>query len=126
MLCAKGEGADCRTRGCVYEMKCEDCGRMYRGQTGRTEYFRGKEHLLAWIAEEDDCPLQRHASLYHNGGGFEVSLRILAECFGKPSRRMITEAVLIDEIPRGMTMNNKSEWTYVKLNKVQVPGRNEI
>ena len=126
LLCAQGEGGDCRTRGCVYEMKCEDCGRMYRGQTGRTEYFRGKEHLLAWIAEEDDCPLQRHANLYHNGGPFEVSLRILAECFGKPSRRMITEAVLIDEIPRGMTMNSKSEWTYVKLNKVQVPGRNEI
>ena len=85
-------------------------------------YERCKEHLLAWIAGEDDCPLQRHANLHHNGGHFEASVKIIAECYGRPSRRMITEAVVIDEIPNDMTMNNKSEWSYVKLAKVQVPG----
>ena len=122
LLCAQGEGGDCRTRGCVYEIKCKDCGRLYRGQTCRCMYERCKEYLEAWIAMEDDCPLQRHANLHHNGGHFEASIRIIAECYGRPSRRMITEAVMIDEIPNDMTMNNKSEWTYVKLAKVQVPG----
>ena len=49
-------------------------------------------------------------------------MSVLANCYGRPSRRMITEAVLIDEIPRGMTMNNKSEWSNVKLAKVNVGG----
>ena len=72
---------------------------------------------------DDECPLQRHANMYHGGGQFEASLRILARCYGKPSRRLITEAVLIDEIPNEMTMNSKCEWSYVKLSKVMVPGQ---
>ena len=67
----------------------------------------------------DDCPLQRHANLYHGGGPFEVRLRVLARCYGRPTRRMITEAVLIDEVPEEMAMNSKREWTYAKLGKVQ-------
>ena len=120
ILCAQGCGTDCRTRGCVYEFMCEQCERLYRGQTGRTMYEREKEQIKAWEDEDDECPLQRHANLYHEGGHFDVKVRILAQCYGRPSRRMITEAVLIDEIPSTMTMNNKSEWTYVKLAKVQV------
>ena len=79
--------------------------------------------MEAWENGDDECPLQRHANLYHDGGQFEASVKILARCFGKPSRRLITEAVMIDEIPADMTMNNKSEWSYVKLAKVQIPGR---
>ena len=123
LLCCQGTGGNCRTRGCVYEFLCVDCERVYRGQTGRSIYERGKEQILLWEEGDDECPLQRHANKYHNGGHFEAELRILANCYGRPSRRMITEAVLIDEIERGMTMNNKSEWSYVKLAKVQVMGQ---
>ena len=31
VLCSLGNGIDCRTRGCVYEIKCTDCSRKYRG-----------------------------------------------------------------------------------------------
>ena len=66
--------------------------------------------------------MQRHANSHHNGGHFEVEVEILAQCYGRPTKRLITEAVLIDEIPSDKAMNNKSEWSYVKLAKVQVPG----
>lgn len=52
---------------------------------------------------------------------FGVSVRVMAKCYGKPSRRMITEAVRIEEIPEDMTMNNKGEWSYVQLPRLQVP-----
>ena len=39
-------------------------------------------------------------------------------CFGKPTRRKNTEAVLIDELSDDQTMNNEKEWTYTKLNKL--------
>ena len=35
-MCRQGCKDDCRTRRCVYEVKCKDCDRKYRGTTGRT------------------------------------------------------------------------------------------
>ena len=40
--------------------------------------------------------------------------------FGKASRRMIAESVLIEQLSEKETMNSKKEWSYVKLNKVKV------
>ena len=41
--------------------------------------------------------------------------------YGKPSRRLITEAVLIDNLVDAQTMNSRREWTYTNLNKVRIP-----
>ena len=54
------------------------------------------------------------------GEKFPVSVKILKNCFGDPTTRRITEAVLIDELTTSQTMNGKNEWTYIKLNKVSV------
>ena len=56
--------------------------------------------------------------LYHDGKDFDVEVRVVARCYGKPSTRMITEAVLIEYLPNDKTMNSKGEWSYVKLSKV--------
>ena len=58
--------------------------------------------------------------MYHDGETFDIDIKILAQCYGKPTRRMITESVMIDELSADMTMNNKSEWSYVKLSKVGI------
>ena len=79
--------------------------------------------MESWVKSDDECPLQRHANLFHGGGHFVAELKVLSECYGKPSRRLITESVLIDELPETMTMNGKNEWSYVKLAKVQVHGQ---
>ena len=123
IVCCQGDGDDCRTGGCVYQYRCVDCERLYRGQTGRSAYERNKEQIEAWEAGEDDSPLQRHANLFHDGGHFDAEIKIIARCYGKPSRRLITEAVMINEIPQQMAMNSKAEWSYIKLAKVQVPGQ---
>ena len=83
-------------------------------------YERSKEHITAWNEGDDECPLQRHSNIYHNGNRFDVLLRIVAKCYGKPSRKLITEAVKIDGITDGQAMNNKNEWTYTNLKKVNL------
>ena len=118
-ICSRGLPANCRSRGCVYQMKCVEHGQLYRGQTGRSAYERTKEQVSAWENGDEECPLMKHSMLYHEGKVFEIDVRILSECFGKPTRRMITEAVMIDSVPQEKAMNNKSEWTYVKLSKVR-------
>lgn len=120
LVCKVGKPGDCRTRGCVYQLMCKEDNRVYRGQTGRSLYERFKEEVRDWWNQEESSPLWRHSELFHDGEEFDVGVEVLSECFGKPSRRMITEAVAIEELKDDETMNNKREWTYTKLNKVHV------
>ena len=117
-LCPRGILGICRERGCVYEVKCKEDGRVYPGQTGRSMYERIGEEIRAWRNRLESSPLARHSELYHGGREFDIEVRVVHRCFGKASRRLISEAVTIDEVDDENTMNSKKEWTYVSLSKV--------
>ena len=117
-ICKQGKGVNCRARGCVYEMECNECNRKYRGQTGNSIRERFDQHLTDWERKESSSPLYRHSQLFHNGNKFPVSIKLLKQCFGDATRRKITESVLIDKLSSSETMNGKNEWTYIKLNKI--------
>ena len=119
-ICETTSGVNCRARGCIYEMICKECERKYRGQTGNTAQERVNKHFEDWKGKVESCPLHRHSLLYHEGRAFPVAVKILKNCFGDPTTRRITEAVLIDELSTTETMNGKNEWTYVKLNKLSI------
>ena len=120
VVCKLDSNFDCRTRGCVYKIKCKECKREYKGQTGRSTYERTCEHIDDWEKGRDRCPLLKHSLQYHGGKKFEYEVKIEALCFGKPTKRLITEAVVIDELETDKAMNNKGEWSYTKLTKVKV------
>jgi len=120
ILCELGMNLDCRTRGCVYEMKCAECSRKYRGQTGRSIFERINEHFKDWRDAVEGSVLFQHSNKYHGHQNFNVEVSILSRCFGEPTTRMITEAVLIDQLSDEETLNSKSEWTYVKLPRVSL------
>ena len=120
MICKLESGVNCRARGCVYEMLCSECERRYRGQTGNSAQERIGQHFDDWTKQLDTSPLFRHSQLHHQGNRFPVKIKILKNCFGDPTTRRITEAVLIDELTSEDTMNAKNEWTYVKLNKLSI------
>ena len=83
-------------------------------------YERMKEHFKEWEDRSADSYLQKHALQYHGGETFGVDIKILTQCYGKPTTRMITEAVKIEELPEENSMNSKSEWTYVRLPRVGI------
>ena len=120
--CSKGSVGDCRSRGAVYEMFCreEDCGRKYRGTTGRSDHERLGEQVKDWDRGVEESPLLKHSLLFHGGQRFDFGVKILKRCYGRPSRRLITEAVLINELTERETMNSKREWSFVELDKVSV------
>ena len=116
---------DCREHACVYRIGCKDCKergihKEYVGQTSRSIGERVDEHVKDVVNKNVDSPLGRHAEESHGGESFQIEASIKAKCYGRPSRRMITEAVMIEEIEEGRTMNSKSEWNYVELMKVGV------
>ena len=119
-ICELETGVNCRTRGCIYELRCKECERRYRGQTSNSADERVSQHFDDWTRKIETCPLHRHSILYHQGRKFPVGVKVLKSCFGDPTTRRITEAVLIDELSSQETMNGKNEWTYVKLNKLSV------
>ena len=49
------------------------------------------------------------------GKKFSTSVKIKECMYGKPSRRMIGEAVYIDDLLDSEAMNGKNEWSYVRL-----------
>ena len=120
ILCGLDMNIDCRTRGCVYQFKCRECARKYRGQTGRSMFERTNEHFLDLRNEKEGSVLFEHFKQYHGGEHCEIEVSILSRCFGEPSTRLITEAVLINELTDQETLNSKSEWTYVKLPRVAI------
>ena len=79
-----------------------------------------KEHIEKWEAKADDSYLQKHAIQYHSGRTFDIDVRLMAQCYGKPTARMITEAVHIEELPEENSLNSKAEWTYIKLPHVEI------
>ena len=122
--CNRDIHINCRSRGVVYEIECEGCRttitKQYTGQTGRSLYEWMKEHIQQWSAKSGDSHLHKHSLQYHNGDTFEVDIRIRNECYGKPSTRLITEAVHIEELPNENTLNSKTEWNYIRLPRVAV------
>ena len=123
-VCLRGCEFDCRLRGCVYEIQCNEdhCGRKYRGTTGRNIGKRIEEHVKSWDNHDEKCPLQKHSVLYHGKRKFEFNVDVVSRCYGKPSRRMISEAVHIDQLTDEETMNSRQEWSYLTLNKVYGAG----
>ena len=120
IICQLEPNVNCRARGCIYEIQCEECRRKYIGQTGNSAHERINQHFYEWERRIECCPLYRHSQIYHNNNNFPVKVKILKTCFGDPTLRHITEAVLIDELSGDQTINNKNEWTYVKLNKLRI------
>ena len=118
LICEKALPVNCRERGVVYELVCTVCERKYRGQTGVSIYERTCKHSKDWRDGLESCPLYRHQELFHPDGEFDFEVKVLSKCFGKPTRRMITEAVKIGELKDGESMNSKKEWTYIALDKI--------
>ena len=122
MTYGDGSKIDCRARGIVYQFECKEdnCGRKYRGTTGRSTFERTTEQVSDCNNGVSECPLRRHSILFHEGRDFDFEVKVLRNCDGKPSRRMITEAVCINELGKDETIDRKHEWTFVELDKVQV------
>ena len=146
-MCEIGCKTDCCIRGIVYELLCVPCKKkiLYRGQSGRSGYERINEHFDDWKESKDDtkekkgkgrkgkndkrkgikdektpCVLHGHSLKYHDGKDFEVEVRIISQNFGDPMKRLITESVLIEELKDEDILNNKNEWSYIRLPKVSV------
>ena len=78
------------------------------------------EHSSIIERENEYILLNNKSMEYHNMNTFPVKMRILDRSFSRPTRRMITEVVRIEEMEETESLNNKKEYGYVKVPKVNV------
>ena len=63
------KGGDCQRPNVGYEIKCLDCPNnvLYIGETSKSGYLRGLDHVKNYRGKKQDCPLWRHAAAEHDG-----------------------------------------------------------
>ena len=119
VVCKGGMGVDCRKRGVVYEIGCEEegCGKKYIGQTGRTLYERLKQHeqIVGNRGNRGPMgPVEKHRE-EHRNRDFKYSVRIKDNLYGRATRRMISEAVQIESLDKNISFNRKQGWTFASM-----------
>ena len=111
-VCNSNGKGPCDRENINYDINCEpDCIRknVYRGESSKNSYSRGKEHKDSYLNKTDDSTLWRHCLEYHNGEEKEFSMSV-RQSFNDSMSRQICEAVYIRRTPNERLMNSRSEW----------------
>ena len=58
--------------------------------------------------------LWEHSCTHHNSDNFNTNVTVLSQNFGDPTKRLITESIMIEELIDEELMNSKKEWSYVR------------
>ena len=106
----------------TYQIVCKgDCGGdMYHGETHTNGYTRGSQHLSDYQYRREGSVLWKHCVKKHNGVEQDFEMRIVDQVRNDPTKRLILEAVRINEIPEERRINDKEEWIIGKLPAVAV------
>ena len=114
------EKGDCMKRNILYEtncIKCKESGKemVYVGESARTSYERGREHLDDYKKAKEDSHMEKHAQTEHLGEEKpEFAMKVVKYHFNAFSRQ-IHEAVRIRR-RAGVTLNSKGQY-----NRCQLP-----
>ena len=105
----------CRARNCVYKITCLLCmdnglNTLYIGETHRTWGDREADHQKALEDSNTEYGIVKHHSEHHTLLGPSFKYEGGGTCFKSSIERHIMEALMIQNTPRDITMNRKSEW----------------
>ena len=101
----------------------------YIGETGRSGYERGLEHLKDFENCDENSHILKHYLMYHRDmkrSDMRFGMR-LRQCFRTPIERQIGEAVAIDRESRFGTvlMNSKSEYNRCTIERISTKSKKQ-
>ena len=102
----------CKREGVVYQLKCQQCGDLYIGETSRPLHSRIKEHKTAYTNKTKTSTLYKHATEKQHDT-VDITTKILCQYKDDPMRRQLGEAVYYRAAARNptiTTMNTQTEW----------------
>ena len=126
LVCAtsRGEGGDCRRPNVGYEVRCNECTQniVYIGETSKSGYLRGLDHLKNYRGRTSDSPLWKHAVSDHQGRLDVKFSKKIVKMFRDPLTRQCNEAVRIKNSDADVLLNGKSEWHGPAIVRLQAEG----
>ena len=118
--------------GVVYLIVCIACEREkvraeYWGETSRTGFERGEEHVAGLENKYEKNSLWKHSVIYHGGGLERKDYRMeVIESHRSPLNRQVHEGVELYTNGADIILNSKSEWNHSKLPRVIIETGDEI
>ena len=127
--CTSGKMGQCMKQGITYRIDCMICkaeGResTYFGESARTMFDRGSEHLSSLRSGDRDSALVQHMEEDHLDMEPEYTMKLVRSHKG-PMYRQIHEGVLIDLFKGDALLNRKGEWGCNLQAKLAVSGMEE-
>ena len=119
-------GIGCQKENVTYTITCRECARsgkkaVYWGETSKTGYKRGTEHVDGLKREVEKAPLWRHSRVFHNGVKRIEWYRMKVEKVHRtPLVRQISEGVEISRCDADIVMNSKGEWNGSRLPRMVI------
>ena len=120
LVCSTGGKGSCRSTGVTYELVCQVCHHKYIGETSRSAYTRGKEHLRALEQREEGSVMWRHSCDKHGGDVPGFIMNVTGMFQNDAMLRQITESVRIHQVTEGQLINTKGEWSYFQIPRAVV------
>ena len=130
MVCpGSKEGGGCKKVGVVYRIECKKCKEKgilaeYWGETARTAYERGKEHLAGMKGKVEANSLWKHSIIHHEGELAEEDLKMgVVEQHRSPLTRQVHEGVALETNGAYIILNSKAEWNSSGMPRIVIEHR---
>ena len=119
-----GAGGNCQLEGVVYKITCQECKMRgvdseYVGESSRTAFLRGSEHLEDLRKKNDSSPLWKHCMEEHGGQEVKFKMRVVRG-HKTPLTRQIQESVEIESSSANIVMNSKCEYNGSRIPRIVI------
>ena len=120
MVCSGSKPGGCRDSGVTYRINCLGCKGVYKGETGKNGFSRGKKHHDDYVNKRDVSAMWKHCILKHEEQEQQFEMVIEDRSRNDPTKRQILEAVRIQKVPKDLLMNGKSEWNSARIPRAMI------
>ena len=110
-VCREDGKGPCDRQSVTYNIKCAECNDIYIGETSRSAYTRGKEHMKLLVKKRsgERSALWKQCKEKHNSEMQKFEMNVTGSYSNDTMLRQISENVRIDQVPEGSLMNSKNE-----------------
>ena len=120
LVCSTAVKGPRRSTGVSSELICKLCRNKFIGETSRSAYTRGEEHLRALEQREQSSVIWRHSCKKHDGNIPGFTMNVTGVFQGDAMLRQISESIQISKVQQDQLINTKSEWSYFRIPRAVV------
>lgn len=92
-MCREDGKRTCERQSVTYDIKCAECNDIYIGETSRSRYTRGKEHMKLLAKKEERSALWKHCKEKRNSEMQKFEMNVTGSYSNDAMLRRMSEGV---------------------------------